>query len=64
MNQMISCNKPYISEEFYDNLRNYKYKSADASISYKYIISPLCNHLVKLFPKWVAPNTITVAGFF
>ena len=64
MNQMLSCNKPYISEEFYDNLRNYKYKSADASISYKYIISPLCNHLVKLFPKWVAPNTITVAGFF
>ena len=64
MNQMLSCNKPYISEEFYDNLRNYKYKSADASISYKYIISPLCNHLVKLFPKRVAPNTITVAGFF
>ena len=64
MKKCFSCQKPYVSNEYYDNLRNYKYKSADSSISYKYIISPLCNHLVKLFPKWVAPNVITISGFF
>ena len=56
--------KPYISPVSFDNLRNYKYSSADSSITYKYIISPLCNHLVKLFPEWVAPNLITVSGLF
>ena len=64
MKQFFSCTKPYVIPAYYDNLRNYKYKSADASITYKYVISPLCNHLVKLFPEWVAPNVITVSGFF
>ena len=64
MKQLFSCTKPYVIPAYYDNLRNYKYKSADASITYKYVISPLCNHLVKLFPEWVAPNVITVSGFF
>ena len=63
MSNFFSCQKPYVSNEYFDNLRNYKYRSTDSSISYKYIISPLCNHLVKLFPKWVAPNVITISGF-
>ena len=64
MKNFFSCTKPYVIPAYYDNLRNYKYKSADYSITYRYVISPLCNHLVKLFPKWVAPNLITVSGFF
>ena len=64
MRNFISCNKPYISKEYYENLRNYKYKSSDASITYKYCMSPLCNYLVEKFPKWLAPNVITVSGFF
>ena len=64
MKNCFTCTKPYISKEHYDNIRNYKYRSADSSISYKYIISPLCNYLVNFFPKWVAPNTITISGFF
>ena len=64
MKNFFDCNKPYIQKEYYDNIINYKYRSTDSSITYKYIISPLCNRLVKLFPKWVAPNLITVSGFF
>ena len=64
MKNFFDCNKPYIQKEYYDNIINYKYRSTDSSITYKYVISPLCNRLVKLFPKWVAPNLITVSGFF
>ena len=27
-------------------------------------MSPLCDYLVNFFPKWLAPNVITVSGFF
>ena len=64
MRTCFTCNKPYIHKDYYDNIRNYKYRSADSSISYKYIISPLCNYLVNFFPKWIAPNVITVSIFF
>ena len=64
MKKFFSSTEPYVAKEYFENLRNYKYKSADSSITYKYIISPLCNHLVKIFPEWVAPNVITVSGFF
>ena len=64
MRNCFSCTKPYISEEYYQNLKNYKYRSSDASITYKYCMSPLCNYLVEKFPKWLAPNVITVSGFF
>ena len=64
MNSFFYCTKPYISEENYDAIRSYQYKSSDSSISYKYCMSPLCDFLVKFFPMWIAPNVITVAGFF
>ena len=64
MNYIFSWSKPYISEENYENIRSYQYKSSDSSISYKYCMSPLCDFLVQFFPKWLAPNVITVSGFF
>ena len=64
MNYIFSCSKPYISEEHYEIIRSYQYKSSDESISYKYCMSPLCDYLVNYFPKWLAPNVITVSGFF
>ena len=64
MNYIFSCSKPYISPEYYDNIRSYQYKSSDSSISYKYCMSPLCDYLVKFFPEWLAPNVITISGFF
>jgi phosphatidylglycerophosphate synthase len=27
-------------------------------------MSPLCDYLVKFFPEWLAPNVITISGFF
>ena len=64
MENFFSFNQPYVPIQYYDNIRNYKYSSSDASITYKYIMSPLCNFLVTRFPIWLAPNVITISGFF
>ena len=64
MNCIFSCTKPYIPKERFSSIRSYKYKSSDSSISYKYFMSPLCDYLVNFFPTWLAPNVITISGFF
>ena len=64
MNFIFSCIKPYIPKEYYNVIRSYQYKSSDSSISYKYFMSPLCDYLVNFFPTWLAPNVITISGFF
>ena len=64
MNFIFSCTKPYIPKEHFSSIRSYKYKSSDSSISYKYFMSPLCDYLVNFFPTWLAPNVITISGFF
>ena len=64
MNFIFSCTKPYIPKEHFNSIRSYKYKSSDSSISYKYFMSPLCDYLVNFFPTWLAPNVITISGFF
>ena len=64
MNNIFTFWQPYILPEHYEIIRSYRYKSSDASISYNYCMSPLCNYLVNFFPKWLAPNVITVSGFF
>ena len=64
MNNIFTFSQPYILPEYYDIIRSYQYKSSDSSISYKYCMSPLCNYLVHFFPMWLAPNVITISGFF
>ena len=64
MNFIFSCIKPYIPKEYYNVIRSYQYKSSDSSISYKYFMSPLCDYLLNFFPTWLAPNIITISGFF
>ena len=64
MNFIFSCTKPYIPKQRFNSIRSYKYKSSDSSISYKYFMSPLCDYLVNFFPTWLAPNVITISGFF
>ena len=64
MNFIFSFTKPYIPKEYFNSIRSYKYKSSDSSISYKYFMSPLCDYLVNFFPTWLAPNVITISGFF
>ena len=54
----------YIEDQYVDRLINYKYKGGDNSIFYRLVLNPFCNFIVKYFPKWLAPNVITVSGFF
>ena len=54
----------YIEDEYIDNLIAYKYSGGDKSILYRFVINPFCNWLVNYLPKWLAPNVITVSGFF
>eukprot|EP00743_Colponemidia_sp_Colp-15_P001389 GILK01001524.1.p1 GENE.GILK01001524.1~~GILK01001524.1.p1 ORF type:complete len:377 (-),score=56.07 GILK01001524.1:172-1302(-) len=53
---------PYISAQGIENLKKYTYKGGDLSLIYKHILSPLNDYLVEYFPRWLAPNTITLAG--
>lgn len=48
----------YLSEEASRNLHNYKYSGNDPSLTYKYLLSPLCNFLVEFIPITVAANTV------
>ena len=64
MEKFFSFKEPYISQKYYNKLIHYQYKSSDSSISYKYFMSPLCDYLVNFFPEWLAPNVITISGFF
>ena len=54
----------YIEDQYKENLINYKYKGGDDSILCYYVINPFCNFIVEYFPKWLAPNVITVSGWF
>ena len=54
----------YIEEKYINNLLNYKYRGGDISILNIYVINPFCNFIVNYFPKWLAPNVITISGFF
>ncbi|EST06348.1 CDP-alcohol phosphatidyltransferase [Kalmanozyma brasiliensis GHG001] len=52
----------YIPKSRVNNLHLYKYSGTDKSLVSKYILGPYWNWLVELFPKSVAPNTITLSG--
>ncbi|KLO06071.1 hypothetical protein SCHPADRAFT_883163 [Schizopora paradoxa] len=52
----------YLTADALRNLDAYVYMGVDKSILSKYILNPYWTQLVKLWPKWVAPNTITLTG--
>ena len=54
----------YIEGQYIDNLIGYKYSGGDKSILCRCVINPFCNWLVNYLPKWLAPNVITISGFF
>ena len=54
----------YIEEEHTEDLIGYKYSGGDKSILYRFVINPFCNWFVNYLPRWLAPNVITVSGFF
>ncbi len=54
---------PLLTDDERLALVNYKYKGADLSLTYKYVLSPAAQWCVDtLTPPWVAPNVITLAG--
>jgi ethanolaminephosphotransferase len=61
---MITFFDPYIEEKEKVKVLNYKYKGGDTSIFYIYCMAPLCDWLTPKFPEWLAPNVITITGFF
>ena len=42
----------------------YKYAGSDDSLMYKYFYNPTSKWLTDRIPEWIAPNSITLAGFF
>eukprot|EP00340_Litonotus_pictus_P009108 CAMPEP_0170523356 /NCGR_PEP_ID=MMETSP0209-20121228/8788_1 /TAXON_ID=665100 ORGANISM="Litonotus pictus, Strain P1" /NCGR_SAMPLE_ID=MMETSP0209 /ASSEMBLY_ACC=CAM_ASM_000301 /LENGTH=431 /DNA_ID=CAMNT_0010811413 /DNA_START=35 /DNA_END=1330 /DNA_ORIENTATION=+ len=59
----MSLYRTYLKEEWKENIINYKFKSKDNSLVYKYFTSPMCDALIEKIPTWIAPNVITLAGF-
>ncbi|ODN74868.1 hypothetical protein L202_07172 [Cryptococcus amylolentus CBS 6039] len=51
-----------ITKAQFNGLDQYKYSGVDKSVVSKYLLSPFWNWLVTLFPKTIAPNTITFLG--
>lgn len=53
-----------VSDEALAHFKTYKYSSVDLSPVSKYILSPYWNASVELLPLWLAPNMVTLIGFF
>jgi len=54
----------YVSAKGEEALRHYKYCGGDHSFMYRYVLTPMNKRLIHLFPRWMAPNTITSISFF
>eukprot|EP00004_Rigifila_ramosa_P022411 TRINITY_DN6109_c0_g1_i3.p1 TRINITY_DN6109_c0_g1~~TRINITY_DN6109_c0_g1_i3.p1 ORF type:complete len:407 (+),score=91.79 TRINITY_DN6109_c0_g1_i3:43-1221(+) len=54
---------PLVSEKGAKALRNYKYAGSDNSLILKYILRHYFDVMHRFFPRWMAPNLITLVGF-
>jgi ethanolaminephosphotransferase len=55
----------YISQAGFQSLKGFQFSSVDHSPIYRYILSPLASFLVdRVTPATIAPNSITLFGFF
>jgi ethanolaminephosphotransferase len=52
----------YLSESGAAALKAYKYVGSDNSLIYKHILTPMNVFLIGFFPRWLAPNAITLIG--
>eukprot|EP01103_Thecamoeba_quadrilineata_P003328 TRINITY_DN13119_c0_g1_i1.p1 TRINITY_DN13119_c0_g1~~TRINITY_DN13119_c0_g1_i1.p1 ORF type:complete len:378 (+),score=36.97 TRINITY_DN13119_c0_g1_i1:47-1180(+) len=52
----------YVDQAGAQGLRNYVYKSKDHSITNRFILGPIWDQAIHLFPMWLAPNLITLFG--
>ncbi|KAE9981533.1 hypothetical protein EG328_011570 [Venturia inaequalis] len=53
-----------VSDEALVHLKSYKYSSIDKSYISRYILKHYWNGFVELLPLWLAPNLVTLLGFF
>ncbi|KAI0384117.1 CDP-alcohol phosphatidyltransferase [Hypomontagnella monticulosa] len=53
-----------ISDDALIHLKSYQYSSVDKSPVSYYILRPYWNAFVELLPLWLAPNMVTLIGFF
>ncbi|KAJ2404017.1 Phosphotransferase, partial [Coemansia sp. RSA 2526] len=53
---------PYIPQNYLPNLKKYKYQAIDKSLISKYVLASYWNHLVEIFPLWMAANMVTLLG--
>lgn len=53
----------YLTKEQLQGLKKYKYSAIDTSPLSQYVMHPTWNTIVKIIPKFIAPNLITFAGF-
>lgn len=53
-----------MSPEALAHLKSYKYSSVDKSFISNYVLRYYWNGCVKLLPMWLAPNMVTLLGFF
>ncbi|XP_046386847.1 ethanolaminephosphotransferase 1-like [Ischnura elegans] len=53
----------YLTQQHLAGFEHYKYSSLDTSPLSIYVMHPFWNNVVKLVPKWVAPNLLTFVGF-
>ncbi|KAH8679827.1 sn-1,2-diacylglycerol cholinephosphotransferase-like protein [Tricladium varicosporioides] len=53
-----------VSEDALVHLKSYKYSSVDKSLISNYILKHYWNAFVELLPLWLAPNMVTLLGFF
>lgn len=52
----------YLRKEHIRGFDSYKYSSVDTSPVAIYVSHPLWNWIVEFYPKWLAPNVLTLAG--
>lgn len=53
----------YITNEQLNGFDSYKYSCKDTSPLSNWVMHPFWNFVVKLFPRWIAPNLLTLFGF-
>ncbi|KAK0734960.1 CDP-alcohol phosphatidyltransferase-domain-containing protein [Lasiosphaeria miniovina] len=53
-----------ISDDALIHLKSYQYSAVDKSPVSHYILRPYWNAVVELLPLWLAPNMVTLLGFF
>jgi ethanolaminephosphotransferase len=53
-----------LSDDVLLPLKSYKYSSVDKSFISRYILKHYWNAFVEVLPMWLAPNMVTLLGFF